>query len=124
MALPETFREWDRYYVLVEGKPPYHPRALAGSYVYGMLNRIRSSRQLETACYNRLDVIWRMQGQHPDHSTIADCVTEPISQLADQAIDDFGGEVPAGDVTEETFALAVWHEGGEWRAEAAVDEFG
>ena len=70
----ETFRDMERYYVLVEGKPPYHPRTMAGLYIYGMLNRIRSSRQLEAACYNRLDVIWLMQGQHPDHSTIADFV--------------------------------------------------
>ncbi len=73
-AFAETFEEWACDYVLVEGKPPYHPRDLAGLYVYGMLNRIRSSRQLESACYNRLDVIWLMQGQHPDHSTIADFV--------------------------------------------------
>jgi len=63
-----------RYYVLVKGKPPYHPRDLAGLYLYGMLNRNRSSRQLESACYNRLDVIWLMEGQTPDHSTIADFV--------------------------------------------------
>jgi transposase len=60
--------------VLVDGKPPYHPRDLAFLYLYGMLNRIRSSRQLEAACYNRIDVIWLMQGQHPDHSTIAEFV--------------------------------------------------
>jgi len=70
----ETFREWERSYVLVEGKPPYHPRTMAGLYIYGMLNGIRSSRRLEAACYNRLDVIWLMEGQHPDHSTIADFV--------------------------------------------------
>ena len=73
-AFADTFSEWTGRYILVEGKPPYHPRDLAGLYLYGMLNRIRSSRQLEAACYNRLDVIWLMQGQHPDHSTIADFV--------------------------------------------------
>ena len=73
-AFAETFRELEHHYVLLEGKPPYHPRDLGGLYVYGLLNGIRSSRQLEAACYNRLDVIWLMQGQHPDHSTIADFV--------------------------------------------------
>jgi transposase len=62
-------------YVLHEGQPPYHPRDLAGLYLYGMLNRIRSSRQLEAATWNRLDVIWLLQGQHPDHATIAAFVT-------------------------------------------------
>ncbi len=31
-------------------------------------------RQLEDACHCRLDVIWLMKGQTPDHSTIADFV--------------------------------------------------
>jgi transposase len=69
--LAGTFREWEREYVLLEGKPPYHPRDLTGLYLYGMMNRLRSSRQLEQACWNRLDVIWLMSGQRPDHSTIA-----------------------------------------------------
>ncbi len=70
-VLAETFREWEQEYVLLEGQPPYHPRDLAGRYLYGMLNRLRSSRQLEAASYNRLDVIWLLRRQHPDHSTIA-----------------------------------------------------
>lgn len=77
----ETFREMEQYYVLVEGKPPYHPRDLTGLYIFGMLNRIRSSRQLEGACWNRLDVVWLMQGQRPDHSTIADFVRTHGRQL-------------------------------------------
>ncbi|MCP5120327.1 MAG: IS1182 family transposase [bacterium] len=73
-AFAETFARWERDYVLLEGKPPYHPRDLSALYLYGMMNRIRSSRQLEAACYNRVDVIWLLQGQHPDHSTVADFV--------------------------------------------------
>lgn len=70
-----TFRAWEGEYDRLEGQPPYHPRDLAGLYLYGMLNRLRSSRQLESACYNRLDVIWLLSGQKPDHSTIAAFVT-------------------------------------------------
>lgn len=70
----ETFREMEQSYVLNFGKPPYHPRGLAGLYLYGMLHRIRSSHQLEGACHSRLDVIWLLHGQTPDHSTIADFV--------------------------------------------------
>ena len=36
-ALADTFREMERSYVLNRGKPPYHPRDLAGLYLYGML---------------------------------------------------------------------------------------
>jgi len=66
-----TFSKWEGEYVLVEGKPPYHPRVLTSLYLYGMMNRIRSSRRLEAACYNRLDVIWLAEGQKPDHSTLS-----------------------------------------------------
>ena len=75
-AFAKTFAGWERYYDLREGQPPYHPRDLAGLYLYGMLNRKRSSRQLESACYNQLDVIWLLSGQRPDHSTIAAFVSE------------------------------------------------
>jgi transposase len=72
-----VFADWTREYVLLEGQPPYHPRDLAALYIYGMLNRLRSSRQLEQACYNRLDVIWLMSGQRPDHSTIHEFLSKP-----------------------------------------------
>lgn len=89
VAFGEVFREWRREYVLLEGRPPYDPRHLAGLYLYGMLNRIRSSRQLEGACHNRLDVIWLMQGQKPDHATIAGFVNlhgEHLKKLFRQTI--------------------------------------
>lgn len=80
-AFRETFQEWERSYVLVEGKPPYHPRFLAGLYLYGMMNQIRSSRKLEAAGHNRLDVIWLLSGQTPDHATIAAFVTRHAKSL-------------------------------------------
>ena len=73
-AFADTFAEMERSYVLDRGKPPYHPRDLTALYLFGMLHRLRSSRQLEDACHARLDVIWLMRGQTPDHSTIADFV--------------------------------------------------
>ena len=73
-AFAETFAEMEQAYALNLGKPPYHPRDLAALYLYGMLHRLRSSRQLEDACHSRLDVIWLLKGQSPDHSTIADFV--------------------------------------------------
>lgn len=74
-ALAPVFDEWARAYALTEGQPPYHPRDLAMLYCYGLLNRLRSSRQMEAACHNRIDVVWLMSGQKPDHSTIAEFVT-------------------------------------------------
>jgi transposase len=80
-AFEPVFADWRRQYALVDGRPAYDPRHLAGLYFYGMLQRIRSSRQLEAACHNRLDVIWLMSGQKPDHSTIAGFVARHGDQL-------------------------------------------
>ena len=49
--------------------------------MYGLLNRLRSSRQLEAACYNRLDVLWLLQKQTPDHATIAAFVRDHRPRL-------------------------------------------
>ena len=52
-------------------RPPYHPRDLLKLYLYGYLNRIRSSRQLEKECQRNIEVMWLMKGLIPDHNTIA-----------------------------------------------------
>ena len=80
-ALAGTFAAWENEYVRCAGQPPYHPRDLAGLYLYGLLNRLRSSRQLEAACYNRLDVLWLLQRQTPDHATIAAFVRDHRPRL-------------------------------------------
>lgn len=98
-ALAETFRAWERRYVLTEGKPPYHPRDLTALYLYGMMNRLRSSRQLEMACWNGLDVIWLMSGQHPDHSTIAAFVGRHQAELRLLLQDVCGVGLEAGVIT-------------------------
>ena len=54
-----------------EGRPPYHPADLMKLYVYGYLNRIRSSRKLETECSRNIELIWLMKGLHPSFRTIA-----------------------------------------------------
>ena len=70
----QTFLDWEKTYDLTEGQPPYHPLCLCSLYLYGMLHRLRSSRALESACYNRIDVQWLMAGQKPDYSTSANFV--------------------------------------------------
>jgi len=67
----KVFDGWAERYVLVEGRPPYHPRHLAALYFYGAMEGILSSRKLEAACRTRIDVKWLMEGLTPDHSTIA-----------------------------------------------------
>jgi transposase len=53
------------------GRPAYHPSDLLKLYIYGYLNRIRSSRQLEKECKRNIEVMWLMHGLVPDHNTIA-----------------------------------------------------
>jgi transposase len=55
-----------------EGRPGYDPRSLLGLYIYGYLNRTRSSRRLEAETHRNLEVIWLMRKLRPDHKTIAE----------------------------------------------------
>ncbi len=54
------------------GRPGYDPRALLKLYLYGYLNRIRSSRKLEQECQRNVEVMGLMGKLAPDHKTIAD----------------------------------------------------
>lgn len=53
------------------GRPAYHPSDLLRLFIYGYLNRIRSSRQLEKECKRNIELMWLMKGLVPDHNTIA-----------------------------------------------------
>ncbi len=53
------------------GRPAYHPAELLRLFIYGYLNRIRSSRQLERECQRNIELMWLMKGLVPDHNTIA-----------------------------------------------------
>jgi transposase len=55
----------------VNGRPPFHPKDLLKLYLYGYLNRIRSSRALEKECTRNIELIWLMKGLIPDHNTIS-----------------------------------------------------
>lgn len=75
--------EWEKAYAGC-GQPPIHPRYLAGAILYGLLNRERSSRELERAARKDLDFIWLLEGFTPDHSTFAEfrtCHAEAIGKL-------------------------------------------
>ena len=63
------------------GRPPYHPADLLRLYIYGYLNRIRSSRQLEQATYRNLEVLWLMRRLQPDHKTIANFRKDNLKPL-------------------------------------------
>jgi len=54
------------------GRPPYDPRDLLKLYIYGYLNRLRTSRMLERECQRNLELMWLMRKLRPDFKTIAD----------------------------------------------------
>ena len=54
------------------GQPAYDPAALVKLYLWGHLNRTRSSRRLEQETYRNLEVIWLLDHLHPSYKTIAD----------------------------------------------------
>jgi transposase len=58
--------------VATTGRPPYDPADLLKLYLYGYLNRIRSSRLLERECHRNVEVMWLLGKLTPDFKTIAD----------------------------------------------------
>lgn len=90
------------------GRPAYHPTDLLKLYIYGYLNRTRSSRALEKECARNIEVMWLMRGLIPDHNTIANFrkdnpkaiqkVFRATVQLA-KHFELIGGKLIAGDST-------------------------
>ncbi len=90
------------------GRPGYAPADLLKLYIYGYLNRIRSSRRLEAETHRNIEVIWLLRHLKLDFKTIADfrCANraafKPIFRefvLLCRQIDLFGRELLAVDGT-------------------------
>ncbi|WP_230484000.1 IS1182 family transposase [Sphingomonas sp. Leaf21] len=54
------------------GRPGYDPADMLKLYLYGYLNRVRSSRRLAAEATRNLELIWLLRGVRPDFRTIAD----------------------------------------------------
>src|SRR5215212_6219730 len=54
------------------GRPGYAPADLLKLYIYGYLNRTRSSRRLEAETHRNIEAIWLLRHSKPDFKTIAD----------------------------------------------------
>ena len=88
------------------GRPGYDPGDLLRLYLYGYLNRIRSSRRLEREASRNLELMWLLRRLRPDFKTIADFRRDngrAIQQvcreftLVCKDLDLFGGELVAID---------------------------
>lgn len=88
------------------GRPPYHPGDLLRLYLYGYLNRIRSSRRLEKEAGRNLELMWLIGRLRPDFKTIADFRRDNVAAikqvcreftLLSKQMNLFGGELVAID---------------------------
>lgn len=90
------------------GRPAYRPADLLKLYIYGYMNRIRSSRVLEKECYRNIEMMWLLGNLKPDHNTISNFrrdnpkaikkVFRATVSMA-QNFDLIGGTLLAGDST-------------------------
>ena len=53
------------------GRPMYAPQDILKLYIYGYMNRLRSSRRLETESHRNVELMWLLKKLMPDHKTIA-----------------------------------------------------
>ena len=90
------------------GRPAYHPSDLLKLFIYGYLNKVRSSRDLEKECKRNIEVMWLLKCLKPDHNTISNFrrdnpkaikkVFRATVQIA-KHFDLIGGKLIAGDST-------------------------
>ncbi len=57
--------------LITDGQPAFHPKLLLKIYIYGYLNKIRSSRKLEAEIKRNIELMWLTQGLIPSYKTIA-----------------------------------------------------
>jgi transposase len=55
-----------------EGRPPFAPQVFLKLYLYGYLNKLRSSRKLERECSRNIELQWLLQNLAPNYHSIAD----------------------------------------------------
>ena len=90
------------------GRPAYHPADLLKLFIYGYMNKIRFSRDLEKECSRNIEVMWLLKCLKPDHNTISNFrrdnpqaikrVFRATVQIA-KHFDLIGGKLIAGDST-------------------------
>lgn len=88
------------------GRPPYDPGDLLRLYLYGYLNRLRSSRRLEREAQRNVELLWLLRQLRPDFKTIADFRKDNLAPLRAvcreftllcRQLELFGGELVAID---------------------------
>lgn len=90
------------------GCRPFDPRMMLNLYIYGYLNRVRSSRRLQAETKRNIEVIWLMDGLEPDDKTICNFRKDNAKAIREtfrtfvrmfRELDLYGGELEATDGT-------------------------
>ena len=90
------------------GCPPFDPRMMLNLYIYGYMNRVRSSRRLEAETNRNIEVMWLMDNLTPDDKTICNFRKDNAKALRKtfraftvmlRELGLYGGEVEATDGT-------------------------
>lgn len=63
------------------GRYPFHPSVFLKLYLYGYMNRIRSSRKLEAECRRNIELMWLLGELTPAFRSIADFRSEHGQQI-------------------------------------------
>jgi transposase len=93
---------------LENGRPDYHPADLLILFIYGYLNKVRFSCDLEKECKRKIELMWLLKCLKPVHNTISNFrrdnqqaikkVFRATIQIA-KHFDLIGGKLIAGDST-------------------------
>jgi transposase len=90
------------------GRPAYHPSDLLKLFIYGYMNKVRSTRDLEKDCHRNIEVMWLLKCLKPDHNTISNFRQDNekaikkvfrATVLIAKHFDLIGGKLIAGDST-------------------------
>lgn len=90
------------------GRPAYHPSDILKLFIYGYMNKVRTSRDLEKECKRNIEVMWLLKCLRPDHNTISNFRmrnTQAIKKVFRATVqiakhfDLIGGTLIAGDST-------------------------
>jgi len=90
------------------GRPAYHPSDLLKLFIYGYMNKVRSTRDLEKECHRNIEAMWLLKCLKPDHNTISNFRQDnekPIRKVFRATVqiakhfDLIGGKLIAGDST-------------------------
>ena len=78
-----NWETWEAKYNGQSGQPPIHPSVMCKAILFGMIRRIRRSRELEYNITHSIDFMWLLSGRTIDHTTLCKFRRENKKELKD-----------------------------------------